>query len=106
MPNGESDVSALFARIAVGWSAREYRGRRYGVTRTVSAAGRIEKIFAEELGGTDVISANLYLGERFRPCEMPEDKVLSFLRLSTPTAPATHEEHNTARLRPTVTVDR
>lgn len=84
MPTGTPDISALFARIPVGWSVRENEGRRYGVTRTVSAGGRIEKIFAEELGGTDVISANLYLGGRFRPCEMPTEKVLAFLRHSTP----------------------
>jgi hypothetical protein len=67
---------------------RNYGGRRYGVTRTVSADGRIEKIFAEELGGADVISANLYLGDRFRPCEMPAEKVVSFLSGSTSAPPA------------------
>ena len=78
------DLGALFAGIPVGWSVREYQGHRYGVTRTVSADGRIEKIFAEELGGTDVVSANLYLGDRFRPCEMPAEKVVSFLTGSVP----------------------
>ena len=63
---------------------REHHRRRYGVTRTVSADGRIEKLFGEELGGTDIISANLYLGDRFRPCEMPAEKVLAFLTWSTP----------------------
>lgn len=84
MPTRTPDISALFERIPVGWSVREHDGRRYGVTRTVTAGGRIEKIFAEELGGTDVVSANLYLGDRFRPCEMPPEKVLSFLTWSTP----------------------
>lgn len=84
MPTPTPDISALFTRIAVGWSVRDYDGRRYGVTRTVSAGGRIQKIFAEELGGTDIISANLYLEDRFRPCEMPAAKVLSFLTHSTP----------------------
>jgi hypothetical protein len=34
------------------------------------------------LGGTDFISFNFYLtnaGENFKPCEMPEEKVLEFL---------------------------
>ena len=79
MSSGEPDLGTLFGRIPQGWSRRQYDGRRYGVTRTVSADGRIEKIFAEELGGTDVVSANLYLGNRFRPCEMPAAKVLAFL---------------------------
>jgi peptide-methionine (S)-S-oxide reductase len=76
------DCRALFGRIPQGWSRRKYGGRHYGVTRTVTADGRIEKIFAEELGGTDIVSANLYLGDRFRPCEMPAAKVLAFLRSS------------------------
>lgn len=84
MPAGTDDVSAAFARIPVGWSARRFDGHRYGVTRTVSADGRIQKIYAEELGGTDVISANLYFEDRFRPCEMPAAKVLAFLSGSTP----------------------
>ena len=83
MPAPSEDLSTLFAGVPVGWSVREYGGRRYGVTRTVSAGGRIEKILAEELGGSDVISANLYLGQQFRPCEMPAEKVLSFLTRST-----------------------
>lgn len=77
------DLESLFTRIQEGWSRRQYDDRRYGVTRTVSAGGRIQKIFAEELGGPDVISANLYLGNRFRPCEMPAEKVLDFLARST-----------------------
>ncbi|UJH69615.1 hypothetical protein [Ornithinimicrobium sp. INDO-MA30-4] len=40
-------------------------------------------MYAEELGGTDFISANLYLGgteEHLRPCEMPAAKVVAFLK--------------------------
>lgn len=81
-------VADLIARLPEGWSAVRYRGRRWGVSRTRTASGRIEKLYAEELGGTGVVSANLYLpgggedpdGERFRPCEMPAADVLDFLR--------------------------
>lgn len=83
MSSDRPDVSTLFGRIPQGWSRRRYDGRLYGVTRTVTADGRIQKIFAEELGGTDVVSANLYLDDRFHPCEMPAEKVLAFLRSST-----------------------
>ncbi|MFI7586970.1 peptide methionine sulfoxide reductase [Spongisporangium articulatum] len=79
----ESGVAALLARLPLGWSAVTYRGRRWGVTRTVRAGGRVEKLYAEELGGTGVVSANLYLpapdDEQFRPCEMPASDVLDFL---------------------------
>lgn len=77
------DVAALFARVPDGWSVATYDGRRYGVTRTGHAGGRSLSVYAEELGGTDVVSANLYLvgaGAAFRPCEMPGAKVLAFLR--------------------------
>jgi hypothetical protein len=56
-----------------------YQGRRYGVTRTSTVRGRVQKLYAEELGGSDVISANLYDGDRLQPCEMPVEKVLAFI---------------------------
>jgi hypothetical protein len=65
-----------------GWSLVEYDGRLYGVTRTVHGDGRSMSIYAEELGGSDVVSANLYLtssGEQHRPCEIPAAKVVAFL---------------------------
>jgi peptide-methionine (S)-S-oxide reductase len=62
----------------------EFDGRRYGVTRTVLAHGQIEKLYAEELGGLDLISANLYAGDRLRPCEMPAEKVIAFLSAARP----------------------
>jgi hypothetical protein len=76
-------VEDLLARVPEGWSEASYDGRRYGVTKTLRAGGRSVSVYAEELGGTDVVSANLYLadaGEAFRPCEMPAAKVLDFLR--------------------------
>jgi hypothetical protein len=81
-------VADLLARLPEGWSSVSYRGRRWGVTRTRQAGGRVEKVYAEELGGTGVISANLYLpggtasedDEQLRPCEMPAAAVLDFLR--------------------------
>ncbi len=81
-------VADLLGRLPEGWSAVRYRGRRWGVSRTRQAGGRVEKLYAEELGGTGVVSANLYLpggtesddDERFRPCEMPAADVLAFLR--------------------------
>jgi hypothetical protein len=79
-------VADLLADVPAGWSVATYRGRRYGVTKTLRAGGRSVSVYAEELGGPDVVSANLYLaeaGEAFRPCEMPAEKVLAFLRGAT-----------------------
>lgn len=77
-----TDIEALFERLPVGWSTVVYGGRTYGVTRLVLAGGRAQKVYAEEFGGVDVISANLYrtaAGAAFRPCEMPAVKVTDFL---------------------------
>ena len=84
---GVNDLSALFARLPEGWSEVEYDGRRWGVTRTVHGDGRSESVLAEELGGVDLVSANLYrLDGRavLKPCEMPEAKVLDFLERLAP----------------------
>lgn len=76
-------LAALIERIPEGWTPATYEGRRYGLTRTTLAHGRSIRVFAEELGGPDLISANVYLTRRtehLRPCEMAEAKVLAFLR--------------------------
>ncbi len=57
-------------------------GLRYGVTRTESPDGKRGWLYAEELGGADHISLNLYRlesGVRLKPCEMPEQKVIDFV---------------------------
>lgn len=54
-------------------------GNRYRVVRRVSGAR--QSMVAEELGGRDFISFNLYRlrsGARVKPCEMPSDKVIGF----------------------------
>lgn len=76
------DVGALFSDVPLGWSVQVHDGRRYGVTRSLAAGGRVQKLYAEALDGSDVVSANLYLvGGRheLKPCEMPSSKVLEFL---------------------------
>lgn len=76
------EVSALFARVPVGWSVRESSGRRYGVTRALGAGGRSQRLHAEALDGTDVISANLCRlngREVLKPCEMQAERVVAFL---------------------------
>lgn len=66
-----------------GWTAVSYRGRPYGLRRTSRAEGRSVAVYAEELGGADVVSTNVYrtsAGDVLRPCEMPAAVVLAFLR--------------------------
>jgi len=65
-----------------------YQGRRYGMTKTLREGKRQAWFWAEERGGTDKISFNLYFlksGARLKPCEMPEDKVIDFVLFAKPT---------------------
>ncbi|WP_206422610.1 hypothetical protein [Nocardioides pantholopis] len=83
MSGPPTDPGEFVARLPLGWSEVEYAGRRYGLSRTVQVGGRSEKVYAEELGGSDVVSANLYRPRQgpavLRPCEMSAAKVTSFL---------------------------
>lgn len=77
------EVQKLIQRIPVGYSEVVYFGRRYSLTREDLAGGKSIKVFARELGGPDFISFNYYLTTDkiyLKPCEMPEIKVLDFLR--------------------------
>ena len=77
-----SDLAALVARLPEGWSQVRYADRRYGLTCTTHTGGRSVSVYAEELGGSGVISANVWLlsgGTELRPCEMPAADVLDFL---------------------------
>ena len=77
------ELQRLLDRVPEGWTPAAYDGRRYGLTRTTRAAGRSVSLLAEELGGPDLVSANVYrtgTGLLLKPCEMPAAKVLAFLR--------------------------
>jgi hypothetical protein len=73
-----------------GYFTARYNDRRYGVTNARHAGGRSRKLYAEELGGPDRISLNIYAppaGEpALRPCEMPVDKVTAFVLGAEPEA--------------------
>ena len=80
------DGAAVWWRLSgwpQGYFIARYDGRRYGVSNTAHAGGRSFKLYAEELGGADRISLNIYAptsGEpALRPCEMPVDKVTAFV---------------------------
>lgn len=87
-----ADLGRLVDALPEGWSEVAYAGRRYGLTKTSHVGGRSLSVYAEELGGTDVVSANVYrtaAGDVLRPCEMPAETVLDFLRgAAPPDAPA------------------
>ena len=71
-----------FDALPLGTFTGMSRGRRYMVTRHDFAGGNSQKLVAEELGGDNYISLNLYRltsGARLKPCEMPEEKVVEFV---------------------------
>ncbi len=73
----------LIARVPEGSSYGVYRGRKYALSKRSHNGGRSCKIYAEQLGGSDFISLNFYQtqgGDLIKPCEMPEQKVVDFLR--------------------------
>ena len=74
---------AAFDALPFGGYGAEYAGRRYHVTKSRFADARSQKLEAEELGGPDYISLNLYRlasGDALlKPCEMPAEKVRDFV---------------------------
>jgi hypothetical protein len=87
------DLAPFIAKIdtlPTGYSEGGFDGRRYGVTLDMSADRRRRWLWAEELGGCDRISFNLYMlgGGRaaLRPCEMPAAKVVDFVLRYQPVA--------------------
>ncbi len=71
-----STFDVALARLPTGYL------RTYGVTVTRSEDGKRTSLFAEELGGQDIVSFNLYglsTGELLKPCEMSSQKVVDFV---------------------------
>jgi len=68
LPNGANDVN--------------YKGRRYLLLKETLLDGKLLKLYAEELGGNDVVSGNYYptmKGGMLKPCEMSDMKVIDFV---------------------------
>jgi len=76
-------LRTLVDLVPEGWTLVRYQGRPYGLTRTMRAGGKSVTVLARELGGSDLVSANIYRtagGDLLRACEMSQQKVLDFLR--------------------------
>lgn len=71
------------SKFRTGYTTGTYGASRYGVTVTREAGGKRVKLYAEELGGNDHISFNLYMlssgVKALKPCEMSEAKVIAFV---------------------------
>ncbi|MEN8727361.1 MAG: peptide methionine sulfoxide reductase [Sulfurovum sp.] len=68
LPNGANDV--------------HYLGKRYLLKKETLLDARLLKVYAEELGGNDIVSGNYYptmKGGMLKPCEMSDKKVIDFV---------------------------
>lgn len=79
----DAEFLGAFDALPAGGYGGTYDGRRYRIVKSRFASARSEKLEAEELGGTDYISLNLYrlaTGEALlKPCEMSVEKVRAFV---------------------------
>ena len=81
------DVAHRIKALPPGTCKGHAAGKRYVATLSQFSKGRAIKLVAEELGGQDYISLNLYdlaSGPQLYPCEMPSAKVIAFVRNFTP----------------------
>ncbi len=79
----DSAFLEAFDALPFGAYGGSFEGTRYRVTKSQFAHARSQKLEAEELGGEDYISLNLYRlasGDALlKPCEMSEEKVVAFV---------------------------
>lgn len=82
------DVIDRLADWPVGHVQGTFAGHRYGASLHRSADGRRVRVYAEALGDTDHVSFNLFRltdgRTLLKPCEMPVDKVVDFVRRFVP----------------------
>ncbi|MGV9011056.1 MAG: peptide methionine sulfoxide reductase [Flavobacteriales bacterium] len=83
MPDHGKELLKAILDIPEDYCTGVYNGARYGITRAAFNTGRSQKVYANELGGKNHISLNHYCtsqGELLKPCEMPQEVVIHFLR--------------------------
>lgn len=81
----DGDLDSLIRAIPEGWSRTEIDGYSWAVTRTTRAGGKVISVDAAQLGTDEQFGANVWItseGALLKPCEVPEEKVMRFLRLA------------------------
>lgn len=82
-----SSIQAAFddalAKLPDGYVDGYFGNRSWGVTVKRSEDGKRTWLYGEELGGTDIVSFNLYrlagAGSTLKPCEMSSAEVIEFV---------------------------
>lgn len=83
------ELDALIRAIPEGWSRTTIEGRSWAVTRTTRAGGKVITVDASLLGTPEQFGANVWLtteGAILKPCEVPAEKVMTFLRAAATAA--------------------
>ncbi len=72
-----------------------FNEKRYLFRKQTLLNGKLIKIYANELGGNDIISGNYYSsiqGGLLKPCEMSSEKVITFITsISYKTSPKNYD---------------
>lgn len=79
----DQELDALIKAIPEGWSRVQIAGQPWAMTRITRAQGKVISVDAERLGDTEHLGANVWItseGTVLRPCEVPEERVMQFLR--------------------------
>ncbi|MFC7789408.1 hypothetical protein ACU045_10555 [Microbacterium sp. MAHUQ-60] len=91
MTEASSELNALLRVIPEGWTRTEIDGSSWAVTRTTRAGGKVVSVDAEQLGTAERFGANVWITDDetiLRPCEVPAEKVMRFLRAAAATLSA------------------
>ena len=83
MSEASNELDDLLRAIPEGWTRTEIDGASWAVTRTTRAGGKVVTIDAEQLGTAEQFGANVWITQDetlLRPCEVPEEKVMRFMR--------------------------
>ena len=79
----DPEFLAAFDALPIGGYGGTFESRRYRIVKSQFSCARSQKLEAEELGGSDHVSLNLYRlasGEALlKPCEMSAEKVRAFV---------------------------
>ncbi|MFI8523978.1 hypothetical protein ACIGB8_06015 [Promicromonospora sukumoe] len=85
----DDGLDVLIGAIPEGWSRARVAGQTWGVTRTTRAGGKVVSFEAERLGDGEGLGANIWFtadGAVLKPCEVPAESVMQFLRSAVSTA--------------------
>ncbi|TBF45305.1 hypothetical protein ELG87_34940 (plasmid) [Rhizobium leguminosarum] len=82
-PTIQATFGDALAKLPEGYVDGHFGNRPWGVTVKRSEDGKRTWLYGEELGGTDIVSFNLYhlagSGPTLKPCEMSSAKVVEFV---------------------------